>query len=244
MPRVKPESYSYLCDNLLKLLYSLRFSELDITMGNPNDGEKRNPEIRIPRQQRSRDRVESILEAARVLIGENGSAGLKIQDIAKRARVSAGSMYQYFPNKSAILQALAKQYFEQFHLLLQDSLAEKPQDLESGIEAMHSLFDKFFEVNRKDPVLRDIWLSISSDKTMRDIDLQTSDRNATLLFDTLKHLFAEEQWPGLKRYFLMIVHITPPAIRLALSAEGDESTEYIRITKRLITTSMRDLSVD
>lgn len=211
-------------------------------MANENESEKRNLDVRVPRQQRSRDRVESILEAARVLIGENGSAGLKIQDIAKQAGVTAGSMYQYFPNKAAILQSLAKQYFEQFHVLLQDTLAEKPKDLETGIEAMHSLFDKFFEVNRKDPVLRDIWLSISADKTLRDIDLESSERNATLLFESLKHLFPEKDWKGLKRYFLMIVHITPPAIRLALSAEGDESAEYIRITKRLVTTSLRDFA--
>lgn len=107
---------------------------------------------------------------------------------------------------------------------------------------MHSLFDKFFEVNRKDPVLRDIWLSISADKTLRDIDLESSERNATLLFESLKHLFPEKDRKGLKRYFLMIVHITPPAIRLALSAEGDESAEYIRITKRLVTTSLRDFA--
>ena len=211
-------------------------------MANEKETEKRNSDVRVPRQQRSRDRVESILEAARVLIGKNGSASLKIQDIAKEGGVTAGSMYQYFPNKAAILQALAKQYFEQFHLLLQGALAEKPTDLASGIKAMHLLFDKFFEVNRRDPVLRDIWLSISADKTMRDMDLQTSDRNATLLFESLKHLFEEEDWPGLKRYFLMIVHITPPAIRLALSAEGDESAEYIHIMKRLISTSLRDFA--
>ena len=53
--------------------------------------EKRTPEVRVPRQQRSRDRVEAILEAARALIGEKGSAGLKIQEIAERAKITAGS---------------------------------------------------------------------------------------------------------------------------------------------------------
>ena len=119
--------------------------------------ESKSQEVRVPRQQRSRERVESILAAARDLIGEKGSASLKIQEIAQRAGVTAGSMYQYFPNKSAILEALSKQYIGQFQLLVQDALADQPQDLQSGIAALHSLFDQFFEVNQRDPVLRDIW---------------------------------------------------------------------------------------
>ena len=204
--------------------------------------EKRTPEVRVPRQQRSRDRVDAILEAARALIGEKGSAGLKIQEIAERAKITAGSMYQYFPNKAAILQALAKQYFEKFHELLRETLPEKPGDLENGILAMHRLYDQFFSVNQSDPVLRDIWLSISTDKTMRDMDIRTSRKNANYLFETMKHLFPESRWADLERYFLMIVQITPSSIRLALSAEGVDSKSYIDITKRLITTSMRDLA--
>lgn len=204
------------------------------------DEEKRKSDIRVPQQKRSRDRVDAILEAARELIGETGSAGLKIQEIAERADVTVGSMYQYFPNKAAILRALAKQYFEQFHGLLQAALTERPSNLEGGIATMHALFDEFFEVNRRDPVLRDIWLSISADKSMRDIDIESAGRNATLLFDSLKHLFPETQWPALRRYFLLVVHITPPAIRLALSAEGSEGAEYIRATKQLIATSLKD----
>lgn len=198
------------------------------------------PEIRVPSQQRSRERVDSILEAARVLIMEKGSSGLKIQEIAAQAGVTAGSMYQYFPNKSAILLALAEQYFEQFHQLVRQSIPKTQADLQDGIKLMHSLLDQFFEMNCKDPVLRDIWLSISADKTMRDMDLQTSQRNSELLFETLKHLFAEPDWPDLKRYFLLVVNITPSAIRLALSSEPEECPKILEVARKMITASLVD----
>lgn len=196
------------------------------------------PEIRIPRQQRSRERVEAILEASKALIGEKGSAGVKIQEIAERAGVTAGSMYQYFPNKAAILRALAEQYLEQFHDLLKSNLSEPPTDVQECVDALNLLLDQFYRVNCQDPVLRDIWLSISVDKTMRDMDIRSSRRNASLLFDTFKDLFPEHHWQGLQRYFLLIVHITPPAIRLALTAEPNESALYIETTKRMISTSL------
>lgn len=195
-------------------------------------------EIRIPRQQRSRERVEAILEAAKALIVEKGSAGLKIQEIAKVAGVTPGSMYQYFPNKAAILHALAEQYLQQFHTLIKTSLSTKPMSLTECVSSMNLLFDQFYKMNRQDPVLRDIWLSISVDKTMRDMDIRSTQRNAALLFETFKHLFLEEHWPGLRRYFLLVVHITPPAIRLALTADPSEVADYIETSKRMISTSL------
>jgi AcrR family transcriptional regulator len=200
--------------------------------------EKLSSDIRVPRQQRSRERVESILEAAKVLIGEKGSASLKIQEIAEGAGVTAGSMYQYFPNKGAILRALAQQYLDQFHGLLKATLTIPPETLQECQESLSSLLDQFYKVNCQDPVLRDVWLSISADKAMREMDARSSQRNAAILFDTFKHLFPELHWPGLQRYFLLVVYITPPSIRLALSADPKESLEFIETAKRMINTSL------
>ncbi len=208
-----------------------------VTIAEMNES-KSSPEIRVPRQQRSRDRVDAILEAAKSLIIEKGSAGLKIQEIAKLAGVTPGSMYQYFPNKAAILRALAEQYLEQFHALIRNSLSEKPKNLQACVASLNQLLDKFYQVNCQDPVLRDIWLSISVDKTMREMDIRSSQRNATLLFEWSKHLFSEEHWPGLQRYFLLVVHITPPAIRLALMSDPEEVTDMMETTKRMISTSL------
>ena len=205
---------------------------------------KSSPDIRVPRQQRSRDRVDAILEAARVLIVEKGSSALKIQEIASQAGVTAGSMYQYFPNKQAILKALAEQYFEQFHQLVVDSIPDSPGDIQSGIALLHSLLDQFFEMNLKDPVLRDIWLSISADKEMRDMDLKTSQYNADLVFESLKHLFPESNWPNLRRYFLLVANITPSTIRLALSSDPEDCPQIIEVAKKMISASLQDWAVE
>jgi len=62
---------------------------------------------KTPRQQRSRETVEAILEAAAQLFQRHGYAATTTNKIAERAGVSIGSLYQYFPNKDAILAALA-----------------------------------------------------------------------------------------------------------------------------------------
>jgi len=63
---------------------------------------------RKPRQRRSSRMVDRILEAALTLTRENGAAGPTTLAIARRAGLSVGSVYQYYPNKQAIMLDLAR----------------------------------------------------------------------------------------------------------------------------------------
>jgi len=72
----------------------------------------RNPAIsrftprREPRQRRSRLLVRKILDASRDILIQEGPEALTTNQVAERANVSVGSVYQYFPNKSAIVAVL------------------------------------------------------------------------------------------------------------------------------------------
>ena len=63
---------------------------------------------KIPRQRRSRETVDVIIEAAAHLLASRGWAASTTNHIAARAGVSIGSLYKYFPNKAAILAEVAR----------------------------------------------------------------------------------------------------------------------------------------
>jgi AcrR family transcriptional regulator len=63
---------------------------------------------RRPRQSRSRATWDAILEAAAQVLERDGPAGFTTASVAERAGVSIGTLYQYFPDKQAILLAAAE----------------------------------------------------------------------------------------------------------------------------------------
>ncbi len=67
---------------------------------------------REPRQARSQERVNRILDVAEELFAGEGYTATTTNAIAARAGVPIGSLYQFFPDKTAILQALALRYAE------------------------------------------------------------------------------------------------------------------------------------
>ena len=69
----------------------------------------------MPGQARSQETVTVILEASARILESVGLRGFNTNAIAARAGVSIGSLYQYFPNKDAILLALIGSFEETFH---------------------------------------------------------------------------------------------------------------------------------
>jgi AcrR family transcriptional regulator len=65
---------------------------------------------RTPQQARGERRVAELLEAAASEFAEVGYDAATMKAIAKRAGASIGAVYQYFPNKEAIVSALRTQY--------------------------------------------------------------------------------------------------------------------------------------
>jgi AcrR family transcriptional regulator len=65
---------------------------------------------RQPQQQRGKQRVEKILLAAAEVFAEAGFAAATIQQIADRANTAVGSIYQFFPDKLAIFNALLEEH--------------------------------------------------------------------------------------------------------------------------------------
>jgi AcrR family transcriptional regulator len=69
---------------------------------------------RTPRQDRSKEMVEAIVQAGMLVLREEGPERLTTKRIAERAGVAVGSLYRYFADKDDVLEAVFRQQHEEF----------------------------------------------------------------------------------------------------------------------------------
>ncbi len=122
---------------------------------------------KLPKQERSEATVEAVLQAAAQVFEHHGYAAGTTNRIADRAGVSIGSLYQYFPNKDAILVALVHRHLAEGIAALQPHLERLDcgarfddvlPDIVYAMVAMHALAPGLhrvlFEETRLPPTLR------------------------------------------------------------------------------------------
>ena len=84
---------------------------------------------RRPRQSRGQRRVELLLDAAAEVIAESGIAAATAEAIARKAHTAKGSLYQFFPNRDAVLAALALRYADEMRAIHERAFPMDPHGL-------------------------------------------------------------------------------------------------------------------
>lgn len=104
-----------------------------------------------PTQKRAKATVKAIVEATAHLLVADGFHNLSTNKIAETAGVSIGSLYQYFPNKEAIVSAVIESFAERQMAILAGALADiASDDMETVIR---EIIRSTFEAKRLEPEL-------------------------------------------------------------------------------------------
>jgi AcrR family transcriptional regulator len=120
---------------------------------------RRVPPRRVPTQERARQRVERVLDAAALVFAESGYETATMEEIAARAGTSIGSIYQFFPNKLAIFEEIARRYHDKlrvfFDVMVASPLFERPMGeiIDAAIEAVWAFHES-------EPAFRAVWVGL------------------------------------------------------------------------------------
>lgn len=104
-----------------------------------------------PQQRRSGEAVRAILEAAAQVLAAEGAARFTTARVAERAGISIGSLYQYFPNKAAILFRLQRDEWGDTRALLAHLLADTAR---SPAERIRAVVRAFVSSEREEAAMR------------------------------------------------------------------------------------------
>src|SRR5476649_2912303 len=104
-----------------------------------------------PQQARSTELVAAILQAAVQVLAKEGATRFTTARVAERAGVSVGSIYQYFPNKAAILFRLQSEEWRQTSELLRVILEDVRRP---ALERLRALVDAFIRSECDEAAMR------------------------------------------------------------------------------------------
>jgi AcrR family transcriptional regulator len=110
---------------------------------------------REPQQERSRARVRQILVSADEVLAAEGFEALTVRRIAQAAGVPVGSIYQFFPDKAAVIDALARTYIDEFGAAIEEltvAAQAEPWD-----DPVRTLVDTFAGMYRSRPGYVALW---------------------------------------------------------------------------------------
>ncbi len=109
---------------------------------------------RAPQQTRARATYDAALEATARIVRREGLGGLNTNRIAERTGISVGTLYGYFPDKTAIVVALARR------MLAEDRMALLASIDGAGGDPVRALVRTLIERHRTDPDLRRAVMSV------------------------------------------------------------------------------------
>jgi AcrR family transcriptional regulator len=191
------------------------------------------PSRRMPLQDRSRKRVEQILDAAAQVFAERGYDAATTEEIARLAETSIGSVYQFFPNKLALFNAITIRYVERaqalFGTLMTPAALHEPWD-----ELLGRGIDAFAALNRNEPGFRAILVNwrISADMLLAndDVNREFARRAETVLAAQAPGLTAEKR----ALVATVVIEVVSSMLLLSIRRAPDDGDAILAEAKTLL----------
>lgn len=148
---------------------------------------------KTPVQARSAFTVEAILQATVQVLLASGKDRLTTTRVAQRAGVSVGTLYQYFPNKRALLQAALKRHLEAMGRVIEQACAQHRSN--SLLEMGNALATAYLDAKLRDIQTSSALYAVSSDVDGAGVHRAASaqaQRAAAALFATAREGLAKD----------------------------------------------------
>ncbi len=182
-----------------------------------------------PVQARSLKRVETILTTAAQLISEVGVDAATTSEIARRADISLASLYRYFPNKAAIIKAIAEQQLERLDAVYNTFIEDL--DLDQGLGR---LIDELATFYRNEPGYMEIWSGVQSMPELARIDREDFERHAGTITRRAAELFPEIDQNELKPIVFMVSRTIGSLVRQAMIMDRATADAMLEESKFMI----------
>lgn len=196
-----------------------------------SDPQATTPLRRQPVQQRSAKRVAQMLDASAQLINEIGYDALTTTLIAKRAGVAVGSLYQFFPDKRAVIRALTQRNVDYFLAAVAERLAG--EDPGHWWDVVDSVLDIYLDMHRSVPGFSRVHFGDVVDRQLLDEKRDNNGVIADSLADLVRK-YVENPGERLSLVIAIAIEVADALLKFAFARDSQGDPEIVAETKYLI----------
>ena len=202
------------------------------------------PDLKVrhrPVQRRGLLRFDAILASARELLSERGVEGFTVDDVATRAGIPVGSIYQFFPNKFAIVAELDARDTE---ALVDDLL---------GVAGRFPTEDWQVETDRiidliathwvDDPTRRAVWLAMRSTAATRPLAATHTQALVSTLLPIIRELTGNLTEDERVTVTQVVVEMSQSLLHFSVSG-GEPNPATVTELKRMLRAYLRAVALD
>jgi AcrR family transcriptional regulator len=190
------------------------------------------PLRRAPMQRRSVERVQRMLDAAQQLVAENGYDALTTTLIAERADVSIGSLYQFFPDKQAVVRAVALRNLERFSERLGEMV--NGQQFDDWWDVVSAVIDEYVAMHHEVPGFRTIRFGDVADLHLLDPERDNDTVVADRFVELIQSLVDVEPSTDVRLDMVIAVKIADSLTRFAFERDPAGDPAVLEETKRVV----------
>ena len=156
-----------------------------------------------------------------------------MSDIVERTGIAFGSLYQYFPDKSAIIGTLAERYNAIGRDCVRNELTGL-RDLADLHDTLWRVTIAYYRFFIDEPAVRDVWQATQVDRDLRELDREDGVFLTRLLFDALRPLAPSIPAQSLADFCQMAMVLIAAAVRHAITLPPKEGRRLLNAFKELL----------
>jgi AcrR family transcriptional regulator len=189
-------------------------------------------------QVRAKITVERCLEACRELLTEYGFEKLTMSAVALSAGIAMGTLYQYFADRTALLEVLLERHNAAVGVGLEAAL-DDVDDLDDLIVRMIALSDNYFDLHEHDRFVRALWTGVQGDDRLQMIDIEDTRRKASRAAKLSRRAHRGINPSELTARWFVVLQSTLYAARLAALSSPDDRPEMRKTFQLMATAALR-----
>ncbi len=188
---------------------------------------------RVPRQERSQLRFETVVNVSLRLFGDNGYEAVSMREIAREAEIPIASVYQYFPTKQAIVKEIWLRYSQTVQQELGGDLMRFVENgrLEGGEQLIDRMVDLITELQLSSPAYVEVWGCIAATPELRILNDQDTLNLAEMVTESIMTIRPTADRDRMQGLSLMLTESASAITKLTLALPEEQRNRIVRQLK-------------